>query len=82
MGGSSFLSGIKKRPGRGGPRLGVNNHDETTRDGRERLPNHKMLFVKPVTSKEIDVVVNDMADVVAEALNRALQPDLDRSEWA
>jgi len=35
-----------------------------------------------VTPKEIDLVVNDMADVLAEALNRALQPDLDRSEWA
>jgi len=35
-----------------------------------------------VTPKEIDVVVNDMADVLAEALNRALQPELDRSEWA
>lgn len=35
-----------------------------------------------VTPKEIDVLVNDMADVVAEALNRALQPDLDRQEWA
>ncbi len=35
-----------------------------------------------VTPKEIDVLVNDMADVIAEALNRALQPDLDRNEWA
>ncbi|MGC8487435.1 MAG: GPR endopeptidase [Clostridia bacterium] len=35
-----------------------------------------------VTPKEIDVLVNDMADVVAESLNRALQPDLDRQEWA
>lgn len=35
-----------------------------------------------VTPKEIDVLVDDMADVLAEALNRALQPDLDRSEWA
>lgn len=34
-----------------------------------------------VTPKEIDVLVNDMADVIAEALNRALQPDLDREEW-
>jgi spore protease len=34
-----------------------------------------------VTPKEIDVLVNDMADVVAEALNRALQPDLDPAEW-
>jgi spore protease len=35
-----------------------------------------------VTPKEIDVLINDMADVLAEALNRALQPDLDPSEWA
>jgi spore protease len=35
-----------------------------------------------VTPKEIDVLINDMADVLAEALNRALQPELDRSEWA
>ena len=35
-----------------------------------------------VTPKEIDVLVNDMADVVAEALNRALQPELDPTEWA
>jgi spore protease len=35
-----------------------------------------------VTPKEIDVLINDMADVVSEALNQALQPDLDRSEWA
>ncbi len=35
-----------------------------------------------VTPKEIDVLINDMADVLAESLNRALQPHLDRSEWA
>lgn len=35
-----------------------------------------------VTPKEIDTLVDDMADVLVEALNRALQPDLDRSEWA
>lgn len=35
-----------------------------------------------VTPKEIDLLINDMADVLAEALNRALQPRLDRSEWA
>lgn len=35
-----------------------------------------------VTPKEIDVLINDMADVLSEALNRALQPRLDRSEWA
>lgn len=34
-----------------------------------------------VTPKEIDVLIDDMADVVAEALNRALQPRLERSEW-
>ena len=34
-----------------------------------------------VTPKEIDVLVNDMADVLAEALNRALQPRLDPEEW-
>jgi spore protease len=35
-----------------------------------------------VTPKEIDLLINDMAEVLAEALNRALQPRLDRSEWA
>ncbi|WP_082343748.1 GPR endopeptidase [Sulfobacillus thermosulfidooxidans] len=35
-----------------------------------------------VTPKEIDLLINDMADVLAESLNRALQPHLDRSEWA
>jgi spore protease len=35
-----------------------------------------------VTPKEIDLLINDMADVLAEALNRALQPGLDPSEWA
>ncbi|POB09203.1 MAG: GPR endopeptidase [Sulfobacillus thermosulfidooxidans] len=35
-----------------------------------------------VTPKEIDLLINDMADVLAESLNRALQPQLDRSEWA
>ncbi|MHB1610186.1 MAG: GPR endopeptidase [Sulfobacillus sp.] len=35
-----------------------------------------------VTPKEIDILINDMADVLAEALNRALQPKLERSEWA
>ncbi|MCL4493562.1 MAG: GPR endopeptidase [Firmicutes bacterium] len=34
-----------------------------------------------VTPKEIDLLINDMADVLAEALNRTLQPRLDRSEW-
>lgn len=34
-----------------------------------------------VTPKEIDLLINDMADVLAESLNRALQPQLDRSEW-
>jgi len=34
-----------------------------------------------VTPKEIDVLIDDMADVLAEALNRALQPQLDRQEW-
>ena len=73
---------MKKRPGRGERRPGGNNGNEATRDGEGLFRHHKMWFVKPVTPKEIDVVVNDMADVVAEALNRALQPDLDRSEWA
>ncbi len=35
-----------------------------------------------VTPKEIDVLIDDMAEVLAEALNRALQPQLDASEWA
>lgn len=35
-----------------------------------------------VTPKEIDVLINDMAEVLSESLNRALQPRLDRSEWA
>lgn len=35
-----------------------------------------------VTPKEIDLLIDDMAEVLAEALNRALQPRLDRSEWA
>lgn len=35
-----------------------------------------------VTPKEIDVLIDDMAGVVAESLNRALQPKLDRSEWS
>ncbi|MCL8209169.1 MAG: GPR endopeptidase [Actinomycetia bacterium] len=35
-----------------------------------------------VTPKEVDELIDDMADVLAEALNRALQPDLDRKEWA
>jgi spore protease len=34
-----------------------------------------------VTPKEIDVLIEDMADVIGEALNRALQPKLDRSQW-
>ncbi len=34
-----------------------------------------------VTPKEIDVLVNDMAGVLAEALNRVLQPRLDPEEW-
>jgi len=34
-----------------------------------------------VTPKEIDVLIDDMADVLAEALNRSLQPKLDKSEW-
>ncbi|WP_338055222.1 GPR endopeptidase [Sulfobacillus harzensis] len=35
-----------------------------------------------VTPKEIDMLIDDMADVLGEALNRALQPRLDASEWA
>ncbi len=34
-----------------------------------------------VTPKEIDVLIDDMADVLAEALNRALQPELGADEW-
>ncbi|CAB1129150.1 Germination protease [Candidatus Hydrogenisulfobacillus filiaventi] len=34
-----------------------------------------------VTPKEIDLLIEDMAEVVAEALNRALQPRLDPAEW-
>lgn len=35
-----------------------------------------------VTPKEIDVLIDDMAEVLGEALNRALQPQLDAHEWA
>ncbi len=35
-----------------------------------------------VTPKEIDMLIDDMADVLGESLNRALQPKLDASEWA
>lgn len=35
-----------------------------------------------VTPKEIDLLIDDMADVLGEALNRVLQPRLDPSEWA
>lgn len=34
-----------------------------------------------VTPKEIDVLVDDMAEVLGEALNRALQPELGTDEW-
>ncbi len=34
-----------------------------------------------VTPKEIDVLIDDMADVLGEALNRALQPELGTNEW-
>ncbi|MCY0897732.1 MAG: GPR endopeptidase [Firmicutes bacterium] len=34
-----------------------------------------------VTPKEIDVLIDDMADVLGEALNKALQPALDDHEW-
>lgn len=34
-----------------------------------------------VTPKEIDTLIDDMADALAESLNRALQPQLDKSEW-
>lgn len=34
-----------------------------------------------VTPKEIDVLIDDMANVLAESLNRSLQPRLDQSEW-
>jgi spore protease len=35
-----------------------------------------------VTPKEVDQQIDDMAGILAEALNRALQPDLERHEWA
>lgn len=34
-----------------------------------------------VTPKEIDALVDDMAEVLAESLNRSLQPGLKRDEW-
>lgn len=34
-----------------------------------------------VTPKEVDLLIDDMADVLAEALNRGLQPRLNREEW-
>lgn len=34
-----------------------------------------------VTPKEIDVLIDDMAEVLSEALNRALQPELGTNEW-
>ena len=34
-----------------------------------------------VTPKEIDVLIDDMAEVLGEALNRALQPELGTNEW-
>ncbi|MCY0877881.1 MAG: GPR endopeptidase [Firmicutes bacterium] len=34
-----------------------------------------------VTPKEIDVLIDDMANVLGEALNAALQPALDAHEW-
>lgn len=34
-----------------------------------------------VTPKEIDVLIDDMAEVLSEALNRALQPELGVDEW-
>lgn len=35
-----------------------------------------------VTPKEIDVLIDDMAEVLGEALNRSLQPKLNSREWA
>ena len=34
-----------------------------------------------VTPKEIDVLIDDMAEAMAESLNRVLQPKLDSDEW-
>jgi spore protease len=34
-----------------------------------------------VTPKEIDVLIDDMAEVLGEALNRTLQPELEKHEW-
>ncbi len=34
-----------------------------------------------VTPKEIDVLIDDMAEVLGESLNRVLQPELDTHEW-
>lgn len=34
-----------------------------------------------VTPKEVDLLIDDMADVLGESLNRVLQPRLDPSEW-
>ncbi len=58
---------------------------EMEQDDQRRLVDEVMgpeLGTLMVTPKEIDVLVNDMADVLSDALNRALQPDLDRTEWA
>ena len=35
-----------------------------------------------VTPKEIDVLIDDMAEVLAAAINQVLQPRLDPTEWA
>lgn len=35
-----------------------------------------------VTPKEIDLLINDMSEVLGEAVNRALQPKLGRHEWS
>lgn len=35
-----------------------------------------------VTPKEIDVLIDDLADVLSESLNRSLQPGLDTDEWS
>jgi spore protease len=34
-----------------------------------------------VTPKEIDILIDDMAEVLAESLNRSLQPHLSTNEW-
>ncbi len=55
---------------------------ETNQKGLVQEVLNERLGELMVTPKEIDLLINDMADVLAESLNRSLQPRLDSSEWA